>query len=200
MREAWPSLLCFWLLLYMGTGYTITEVPWHNFLPVFESPWWRHQALTVMDGFHSLCNKGTFLRQTFPSEMANIRSFKGLVHMYIQAFTAWQHLWDLKTRLEIWVIYFIHLNLACIYTLSDQLWGNIYINKKLKIASFVAYWDVINILVVEYKTFFLFLFVVQCRSSLDSQSSSLNIFFGGRNKLSSTSRFFWWSNNQISMK
>lgn len=59
------------------------------------------RPLTVMDGFHSLCNKGTFLRQTFLSEMANIRSFKGLGPMYIQAFKAWQHLWDLKTRLEI---------------------------------------------------------------------------------------------------
>lgn len=39
------------------------------------------RPLTIMDDFHSRCNKGTFLTQTFPLGMANIRHFRDVVQL-----------------------------------------------------------------------------------------------------------------------
>lgn len=51
-RKARPSFLCLWLFLCTGTACAITMVHWHDFLHVFESPSWRHQA-TYCNGWFS---------------------------------------------------------------------------------------------------------------------------------------------------
>lgn len=78
----------------------------------FQVPHEDIRPLSVMDGFHSQCNKGNVLEADRSIRDGKHQTFQRLRSHVYPSFQSLAVSWDLKAGSEIWVIYVILLDLA----------------------------------------------------------------------------------------